>query len=162
MRVNWMLADYAMMHQGRLFITGAGIDIITAKPSVDGYIINFGIGLTIIVPWDAMNQEHNMLISITDADGKIVPLGQPPPGSPAAAEDSGKVTGTFLAQRGPSMISGDDGTMPFALQFLGLQVPRLGPYKLRLEIDGTELVSARFRVQDQEGPWPVGLALAEH
>jgi Family of unknown function (DUF6941) len=146
MHVNLMLADFAQVHQGKLFISGAGITGMATPPGVDRYVINFGVGITVTIPWLATNQNHRMVISLVDSDGQVVPLAQPLPGQEPPPEYAGRIFGTFNAGRAASMEVGEDSILPLAFQFGGLEVPHPGTYTISMEIDGTEMANARFRV----------------
>jgi len=155
MQLDLMLADYAAVHQGKLFISGAGINLVTVPPSGDEYRINLGIGLTITIPWQATNQNHRLLISLADSDGAIVPLGQPIPGQAVPPEDVGKIIGNFNVGRAASMEIGEDSILPLAFQFFGLSVPHPGTYTFAVAIDGTEMGTARFRVVGLQPGMPI-------
>lgn len=145
MRTNMMLADFATVHQGKLFITGAGINLMMVAPT-EPYVVNFGLGITVEIPWTATNQNHRLRIALVDEDEHVVPVTKPLPGIEVSKEDEGVILGNFNAGRSPSMQVGEDSIMPLAFQFPNLQLPRPGNYKVTMEIDGTEVASVRFRI----------------
>jgi len=146
MQVDLMLADFAEVHQNKLFITGAGINLILIAPSEPPYVAHFGVGLTVTVPWTATNQNHRLRIALVDSDETVVPVFQPPPGVVVPETDRGTILANFNVGRSPSMEVGEDSIMPLAFQFPNLPLPHPGTYKIIVEIDGTELAAARFRV----------------
>ena len=111
MQVNLMLADYATVHQGKLFISGAGINLMVI-PATEPYVLNFGLGITVNIPWTATNQNHRLRIALVDTDEHIVPVAAVPPGAQVPEEDRGAILGNFNAGRSPSMAPGrrNDGT----------------------------------------------------
>jgi hypothetical protein len=145
MRVDIMLADFAEVHQNKLFITGAGINLMMIPP-IEPYRLNFGVGITIAVPWTATNQNHRLRIALVDRDEQVIPITQTPPGVTVQEGDEGVIGGNFNVGRAASMEVGEDSILPMAFQFSGLPVPHPGSYKLTMQIDGTEVASARFRV----------------
>jgi hypothetical protein len=159
MQVDMMIADFAEVHQGKLFISGAGINGMAVPPSADQPVVNFGVGITVTIPWLATNQNHRIVISLRDTDGVLVPLTQPLPGQEVPEEDRGKIVGRFNAGRAASMEIGDDSIMPIAFQFPGLRLPHPGTYTMSMEIDGTEMAAARFRVVELQPQLQLGVGL---
>jgi hypothetical protein len=149
MQANLMLADYATVHQGKLFISGAGINLMVI-PAAEPYVLHFGLGITVNIPWTATNQNHRLRIALVDTDEHIVPIAPVPPGVQVPEEDRGAIVGNFNAGRSPSMEVGEDSIMPLAFQFPSLVLPHPGTYKITMEIDGTEVACARFRVVPQQ------------
>jgi len=145
MQVDMMLADFAEVHQNKLFITGAGINLVVVPPTTP-YVANFGIGLIVAVPWTATNQNHRLRIALVDSDEQVVPVFQAPPGVDVPEGDEGVILGNFNVGRSAMMEVGEDALFPIAFQFPNLQVPHPGSYKITVEIDGTELAVARFRI----------------
>ena len=149
MQVNLMLADYATVHQGKLFISGAGINLMVIS-AAEPYVLNFGLGITVDIPWTATNQTHRLRIALVDTDEHIVPINTPMPGAAVPQEDQGTILGNFNVGRSPSMEVGEDSIMPLAFQFPNLVVPHPGTYKITMQIDGAEVACARFRVVAQQ------------
>jgi hypothetical protein len=155
MQLDVMLADFAEVHQNKLFITGAGINLLVVPP-VQPYVVNFGVGLTVTVPWTATNQNHRLRIALVDRDEQIIPVFQPFPGIVIPEEDRGAIIANFNVGRAASMEVGEDSILPIAFQFPGLELPHPGSYKMTFEIDGTELAAARFRVFVPQMPAVMG------
>jgi len=85
------LADYVVVAEGKLYLSGACIDRIPAG-------CPFGLAIWCSVPWTDSNHQYNTVLRLVDADG--APLNQPdgtpfevarplevgrPPGYPAGA-----------------------------------------------------------------------------
>ena len=159
MQVNIMMADFAEVHQNKLFITGAGINLMMVAP-VEPQVINFGIGLTVAVPWTATNQNHHLKIALVDSDEHVVPLFRVPPGMVMPeGQQEGVITANFNVGRSASMEVGEDSIMPLAFQFPNLLIPHPGTYKITVDIDGSEVGCARFRVVAAQPSVMLGPAL---
>ena len=61
-----LLADYAVVSDGKLTIVGGGWSQTGPEPA------SFGIGLLIQVPWDQANTRHTFTVELLDADGAPV------------------------------------------------------------------------------------------
>ncbi len=58
-----LLADYAVVSDGKLTIVGGGWSQTGPEPA------SFGIGLLIQVPWDQANTRHSFSVELLDSDG---------------------------------------------------------------------------------------------
>ncbi|MFE9604770.1 DUF6941 family protein [Streptomyces hokutonensis] len=145
MEATIFICDYAQVNNNKLYVTGAAINLL-ASPTVEPpHPINVWAAALVTLPWQAHNQPHRLVISLLDEDGQKVPLTVPDPNYQLPADQEGSVVAQFNAGRSAFMQPGDDTLMPLAIP-LSVQVPDLGGYKVSLEIDGTELASARFRL----------------
>ena len=72
MRINAMLCDYAQVHQGKLFIAGAGINLIGVQSYEPPFPVNIWVAGTITVPWTATNEMHHLVVAVEDQDGNRV------------------------------------------------------------------------------------------
>src|SRR5687768_18389717 len=61
-----LLADYAVVSDGKLTIVGGGWSQTGPEPA------SFGIGLLIQVPWDQANTRHTFSVELLDADGSPI------------------------------------------------------------------------------------------
>jgi hypothetical protein len=107
--------------------------------------INVWAGVLITVPWNAHNQAHRLSVRLEDEDGKPVPFAQPLPGAQVPEDFDGSVTAQFNAGRSPIMQQGDESMMPLAVA-LNILVPKLGAYRVVLDVNGSETAFTRFRV----------------
>lgn len=135
MDATMLLCDAAEMQGGKLFILGGGWSIIW----VPGVPINMALAVKLSVPWDQANEKHHVRAALIDDDGDDVDFGQ----GPVSAE------GDLEVGRPPGLKRGMALDAPFVLPFNGI-VLQPGGYVWVLEIDGTELARAPFRVM--EGP----------
>ncbi len=148
--VQGMLCDFAEVSGGKLFISGAGINLI-ASPVSDGppYPVNVALALLVRIPWTATNQQHKLKVDLlSDSPGggpTRVPInaGSAPEGN---EEDQGTILALFTAGRSPNMQAGEESLMPVALPMPGVPLPVMGSYYFSIFIDGTELDRVSFRV----------------
>lgn len=140
-----VLADYAQVHGGKLNVVGAGINLVVALSAEAPHNVSLFAAVVITVPWQAHNQAHKIKVSLLDADGGSIHFAEAAPGAVVEPEDVGSVTGQFNAGRAPIMHPGDDSLIPLAVP-VQLAVPSLGAYRVALEVDGTEIAAARFRL----------------
>jgi hypothetical protein len=140
-----LLCDYAQVWQGKLFVSGAGINLLGASDPNPPYGVGVHVAVIVTVPWTAHNQQHTLKVSLVDPDGQLVPMEglMLPPGAPES--DRGRLIATFTAGRGPHMQAGDESLMPIALP-LQARVPSLDSYNVVADIDGSEVGRAVFRV----------------
>jgi hypothetical protein len=138
-----LICDYAQVHQGKLYVTGAAVNLIATDSVEAPHPIDIHAAVMISVPWRAHNQTHRLVIGLIDEDGVTVPLGVSPPDAPA--ETRGKVVAQFNVGKPAIMQHGDESLFALAIP-LRTQLPALGGYRLNVEIDGTVIGTARFRV----------------
>ena len=140
-----ILADYAQVHGGKLNVVGAGINLVGARSAEAPHLVGIFAAILIVVPWQAHNQAHKIKVSLVDEDGKSVPFAEAAPGVTVEPDDEGSVVGQFNAGRSALMQPGENSLIPLAVP-VQVAVPSLGAYRVVLEVDGTELASAAFRV----------------
>lgn len=126
-RVQLMLADYAQVAAGKLFISGAGWNLRAPSPGP------ISIAGTICVPWDLANRRHELELALVDEDDHPVvvptPLGQ----------QDYVLRAQFEVGRPPGLRIGTELLGPFAIQLL---LPQLEPrrYRFRVSINGTIVI----------------------
>lgn len=153
MEVEAFLADSVVAAEGKLYVQGAGWNIVYAR-AVPTRHDRIGIGLLIHVPYTATNQAHKFEIRLEDADANTLPIGEAPPD--AQVED-GKIRqfgGDFNVGRPPDLKPGDEQIVPIALNINGLPFEAAGSYSFVIEIDGSEVKRLTFRLVQvpQAGP----------
>jgi hypothetical protein len=60
----------------------------------------------------------------------------------------------FSAMRLPTMVDGDESSMPVSIPFFGLPLRELGPYFFSVRIDGREMDRASFRLVPRQATPP--------
>ena len=146
--VQGWLCDFAEVSGGKLFIAGAGINLIGTDQAEAPHPVNLTLALMIRIPWNATNQQHKLRIELVSdmSDGsKRVPINTVlPPNSDE--EDKGTIIAMFNAGRSPNMQIGEETLMPIALPMMGLPLPNIGFYFFGIGIDGSEMDRVSFRV----------------
>jgi hypothetical protein len=156
MEATVMVCDYAQVNNNKLYVVGAAGNLLTTQQAEAPHAISAWVAILVAVPWHSHNQAHKLVVSLADEDGHKIPLAHTLPGANVSPEDEGSVVGQFNVGRSPIMQAGDESVMPMALP-IQIEVPQLGAYRVTLEIDGTEIASARFRVVF---PPSIGMPLA--
>jgi hypothetical protein len=146
--VQGWLCDFAEVSGNKLFIAGAGINLIATATVEPPHPVNLTLALMVRIPWNATNQQHKLRIELISdiADGsKPVPINMAPPPK-GEEEDAGKIVAAFNAGRSPNMQIGEETLMPIALPMFGLPLPNIGSYFFGIGIDGMEMDRISFRV----------------
>jgi len=125
-----LLADYAVVSDGKLTIVGGGWSQIGPEPA------SFGIGLLIQVPWDQANTLHAFSIELLDADGNAVTFeGEEGEDGEEGEEQALAFGGQFEVGRPPGLKPGTPLDFPVAVNSTPLPLEP-GRYEWRLTIDG--------------------------
>ena len=119
-----LLADYAVVSDGKLTVVGGGWSQTGPEPSA------FGIGLLIQVPWDQANTPHAFSVELLDADGASVSFDTDEEGEQPVA-----FGGEFEVGRPPGLKPGTPLDFPVAVNSSPLPLEP-GRYEWRLTIDG--------------------------
>ena len=119
-----LLADYAVVSDGKLTIVGGGWSQTGPEPA------SFGIGLLIQVPWDQANTVHTFNVELLDTDG-----GQVEFEGEEAEEQAVAFGGDFEVGRPPGLKPGTSLDFPVAVNSTPLPLEP-GRYEWRLTIDG--------------------------
>lgn len=102
MKVTLLLADFAQVVGGKLYIMGGGWSITGPNPS------SSAIAGKIEVPWNETNRRHSLKLELLDADYKPVQI--PTPGGNAPLV----ITGEFEVGRPAGLIQGSPLDLPLA------------------------------------------------
>lgn len=119
-----LLADYAVVSDGKLTIVGGGWSQTGPEPAA------FGIGLLIQVPWDQANTVHTFSVELLDSDGGAVGF----EGDDATEEQAVAFGGEFEVGRPPGLKPGTPLDFPVAVNSTPLPLEP-GRYEWRLTID---------------------------
>ena len=124
MKATLLLADYAVVSDGKLTVVGGGWSQTGPEPS------SFGIALLIQVPWDQANTVHAFSVELLDADGGPVVVDAEEGEEPVA------FGGEFEVGRPPGIKPGTPLDFPVAVNSTPLPL-EAGRYEWRLTIDGS-------------------------
>lgn len=141
MKATLILADYAVVSDGKLTVVGGGWSQTGPDPSA------FGIGLLIQVPWDQANTVHSFSVELLDADGNPVAFE-----TEEGEQQPVAFGGEFEVGRPPGLKPGTPLDFPVAVNSTPLPLAP-GRYEWRLTIDGQgrEDWTLPFTVRADEG-----------
>jgi hypothetical protein len=131
-----LLADSAQVADGKLYVLGAGIQVVGPQPQPAA------LGLLIHVPWDRANTTHDWKIELLDEDGLPVLHNDMPV----------IVAGQFEAGRPAGWPAGTPLLVPLAINFSALPVQPGRRYTWRLAVNDTTEPS--WRVSFSVSPPP--------
>jgi hypothetical protein len=140
--VQLVVADHAVVAEGKLFINGGGWNSVNLLhiPSP----IGFSIGLIISVPWAQAEQNHTLVVELLDPRGEPMMIGADQDGQPII-----EIRGNFSVGRPPHVVPGEDIVIPVALA-LATNIGEAGPYRLVVMID--DIPEADWNIRVQEAP----------
>lgn len=140
------LADSVVVADGKLYVQGAGWDMVFAG-SFPVRHSRIGIGVLLRVPWTATNQMHNFSVKIVDPDEKQIILGNAPLGSGIPDGKVREINGQFNIGRPPLLTAGDSQMVPIAMNLDGIEFAEPNAYSVVLAVDGKELRRIPLRVK---------------
>ena len=146
MEVDAFLADSVVVAEGKLFVQGAGWNIIWTN-AVPARHPRIGIGALIHVPYTATNQLHEFSISLVDQDENKLPVAGTPQGADSSDGPVTELRGQFNMGRPPALTPGDEQFVPLAVNLDGLEFPTANMYSVVISIDGTVMKRLPIRVQ---------------
>jgi hypothetical protein len=144
-KVDALLCDHAQVHGGKLFVSGAGINLINVPTVQPPHPVAVWFAALLTVPWNATNQVHRVVISVVDADGASVPIAQHAPGSPIRDGEQGAIVAEFNVGRAPIMQAGESTLVPLAVP-INYGLPNLGAFTISVTVDGKSLSETKFRL----------------
>jgi hypothetical protein len=151
-----ILCDFAEVSGNKLFITGAGISLLASGAVAAPFPINISLAILVSVPWNETDSEHTLTIElVSEAKGhqeRVVLNDSLPEG--ADESQRGLIAFRFSAARTPTMMAGDESTIPIAVPMFGLPLTDLGPYFFSVHIDGREMDRASFRLVPRQQQVP--------
>ncbi len=138
--VDALLADSVVVAEGKLYVQGGGWNSLLT-PMLPVRHPRLGIGLVMRIPYQfADNMPKHFSLSLEDADGNLVPLGDGPGGKISIIE------GSFTVGRPAGVEPGSDQNLPLAANIDGLTFEKAGSYVFRFSVDGEEIKALPFRV----------------
>ena len=132
MRVEWLiLADYAEIVGGKLYLMGGGWDVLNVNTGFP-HVRPVGLAAAFSVPWNETNERRNVEIDIQTEDGQSV----------------GKMGGQFEVGRPAGIKQGQDQRFQLAANCAST-LPAPGTYVIVARIEGEEgganIVQRRWR-----------------
>lgn len=145
MEVEGFLADSVVVAEGKLYAQGVGWNMILPQ-TLPHRQPRIGIGMLIRVPYTATNQPHRFVLRVDDQDGNALPIGDAPAGTETPDGKVRRIEGEFNMGRPPTISPGDEQIVPLAVNIDGMVFEDAGAYRFVLEVDGTEVKSLPFRL----------------
>src|SRR5690349_4413864 len=138
MKLDWaMLAHYAEVRDGLVFVTGGGIDTVQA-PQLPA-VLNATILVRLLLHRTEANKQHSIELEITDEDGATV----------------AKVQAGVMVPIHPDVPAGWDIPSVVALNIHGLQLTKEGRYAVEISADNVHLRTLNLRTKvnpNAQGP----------
>ncbi len=130
MKLDWaMLANFAEVREGLVFVVGGGIDTVnTAQMPAP---LNATILVRLLLHRTEANKQHSLEMEITDEDGNSV----------------AKVQAGFMVASNPELPVGWDIPGMFALNVHGLQLAKEGRYAIEISADNVHLRTLNLRTK---------------
>lgn len=125
MKLTLLLADFAQVADGKLYISGGGWSVTGTPPSA------CALAVKIDVPWDQANTAHRLRIVLLDADGHDVTVETPVGTAPV------EIITNFEVGRPPGLAHGTPIDVPLAFNVGPLPL-QPGRYQWRASVDGEE------------------------
>jgi hypothetical protein len=133
-----LLANHAEVQNGLLYVSGAGWANLYRGPRNpdDPLLINhFGIGASLLVPWDETNRRHHLIIRVVRDEND---------------QEIARVEGGIEVGRPTGLESGAEQRVSVGIS-VDVPFPDEGGYRVVMQI-GEDERSVTFRVFDQPKP----------
>lgn len=124
MKVTMMLADFAQVVGGKLYIMGGGWSITGPAPTPSA------IAVKIEVPWNETNRQHEFKIELMDSDHRPVLMPTPAGNAPLV------IQGNFEVGRPVGVIQGSPIDSTLAINLGPIPLQPASRFVWRLSIDG--------------------------
>ncbi len=139
MKLDWaILANYAEVREGLVFVTGGGIDTVQT-PKLPA-LLNATILVRLLLHRTEANKQHSVELEITDEDGATV----------------AKVQAGVMVPLRPDTPVGWDIPSMVALNIHGLQLAKEGRYAIEISADGSHMRTLNLRTKvNPQAPGPL-------
>ncbi len=131
-------ANHVEAVQGLFYMTGAGWTDVH-RPAATGrnpVVWHFGIGISVLVPWDQTNLPHRLMVAIESENGESI------------LENT---EATLIVGRPPNIEPSSDQHAVVALS-VNTPYPPTGRYRIIVRLNDAEERLWNFRVHDAPGP----------
>jgi hypothetical protein len=127
MKATIMLADFAQVVGGKLYIMGGGWSITGPNPTP------YALAIKIEVPWNETNRDHSFKLNLLDTEHRQVLVPTPDGDKPM------QVGGNFQVGRPPGLIQGSSLDVPLALNLPPLPLAPGARYLWQLMINDDQI-----------------------
>jgi hypothetical protein len=143
MEIDALLADYAVVTEGKLYLSGGGITGAMTAP-FPPHVISLYMGVVLSVPYTATNQEHTVSVRLLGQDGESARAW-----IPGAPDEQPPLESSLSLNVGrpPQLVAGAAQSVPLAFGFTNLPLEQPGQYHFSVMVDGTELKRLPLDVQ---------------
>lgn len=146
MELNAFICDHAQVAGGKLFISGAAINIFGVRAGEPPpYVTSFSLAGAVQVPWTATNQEHRLTFRVVTEDERVPRLAGD---AELPAEGIGGEM-LFNIGRPPGLPGGEEQLVPFAFQLGGVPFMEAGRYVVVFSLDRSDATRLPFRIMIQ-------------
>ncbi len=145
MQVEALLSDSAVSVEGKLYLQGAGWNILNA-PGLPIRVPRIGLAMVFSVPWTETNTPHQFDVRLVDADGHILPLADAPPGVEMEDGKIRRLGASLNVGRPPTVAPGDEQMVPIAFNIDGLVFSDPGRYEFVVSVDDKDMKRLPMRV----------------
>lgn len=144
MKVTILLADFAEVVGGKLYVMGGGWSVIGPAPTPSA------IALKIEVPWTKANQKHSLQLELLDSDYRPIQVPTPDGDAPVV------LSGDFEVGRPAGVPAGVPLDVLFAFKLGPLPLSPGTRYVWRLSIDGSTDDTWQAAFSTRPGPGKKG------
>jgi hypothetical protein len=141
MEIEAFLADSVVSAEGKLYVQGAGWNVITA-PGFPTRHPRIGIGVIVSVAYNETNTEHHLAVRLEDEDGQELPFS----GQGGEETARARVGADFNVGRPANLPPGEEQIIAMAINLDGLVFQHPGRYQLVVAVDGDDLKKLGFRL----------------
>jgi len=145
MRIDLMLCDFAQVHAGKLYVTGAAVNLLTAGGRQGPHAVSLHLAALLTVPWAATDGTFRVRVALEDARGERVTLAGPPPGETLTPAERGAILLDIALGRPDTLQPGEDSLVPFAVP-VSVRLPMFGTYTLSVAVGDETIGRLAFRL----------------
>ena len=133
MQIDYLiLADWAEVINGKIYVQGGGWTTITAREPLP-VSRTIAIAVSPRVEWHETNTPHDLVIRILREEGQA---------------ELARIDARFEVGRSAGLPQGSSQPHPMAVN-LPLTFERAGEYEIRASIDGEEVTTLAFRIEEK-------------
>lgn len=147
MDARLIFCDFAEVSGGKLFISGAAINLVGTAETEAPFPMTAALAVITTVPVADTNRPHRLTIELLAGDGQAqqrVPMTAPD--ADTIPGEEGLIVHPFLVEAGEGLDSGDELLVPLVIPLMQFPLPVIGPYTFSASIDDVEMDRTRFRL----------------
>jgi hypothetical protein len=145
MEIDAFLADSIEAVNGKLYALGAAWNHLFTQVTPFRQA-RIGLGIAVHVPYTATNEPHRFEVRLEDADGRLLPVGDAPPGSDEPDGKLRRLGGQFTIGRPPLLTPGAEQMVALGMNFDSLIFEAPGGYCFVMSLEGEDVKRIGFTV----------------